>query len=40
MKPVFAKVASLMGYAELRPNVEEVILHFFRGNYVLVSLPT
>jgi len=39
-KEVFAKAASSMGYHELRPNQEQVIKHFVRGNDVFVSLPT
>ena len=31
MKRVFAKVASQMGYAELRPK-QEVTLHYMSGN--------
>ena len=37
---MFAKVASSMGYSELRPKQEQVIRHFVRGNDVFVSLPT
>ena len=40
MERVFAKVAIQMGYAELRPKLEEVILHFVSGNDIIVSVPT
>ena len=33
-------VVSQMGYAKLRPKLEEIILHFVSGNDVLVSLHT
>jgi len=39
-KEVFTKVASLMGYYELRPKHEQVIRPFVRGNDEFVSLPT
>ena len=37
---MLAKVASQMGYTELRPKQEEVISDFVRGSDVFVSLPT
>ena len=40
LKTVLAKVASPMGYTELRPKQEEVILDFVHGTDVFVSLPT
>ena len=40
IKRVFAKVANQIVYAELRPKLEEVILHFVSGNDVIVSVPT
>ena len=40
LKTVLAKVASQMGYTELRLKQEEVILDFVRGTDVFVSLPT
>ena len=42
LKTVLAKVASQMGYTELRPKQEEVILkrYFVRRSDVFVSLPT
>ena len=32
---MFAKLASQMGYVELRPEQEEVTLHFISGNKYL-----
>ena len=37
---MFAKLASQMGYVELRPEQEEVTLHFVSGNNVFVSFLT
>ena len=37
---MLAKVASQLGYSRLRPNQEQAVSHFVRGNDVFVSLPT
>ena len=39
LKTVLAKVASQMGYTELQPKQEEVILDSVCGSDVFISLP-
>lgn len=39
LKRVFAKGASQMGYAKLKPKLEEVVSHFVNGNGNDVFFP-
>ena len=40
LKRLLAKAVSLMGYSELRPKQEEVIMDFLCGSDVFISLLT